>query len=432
MGESLREKTRVLVFPCGSEIGLEIHRALCFSAHVSLVGASSVASSHGPLVFREYVGGLPFVDAPDFVEALNRIVLDRRIDLLFPAHDSVVLRLAESEGKLACPVIGSPLETCAVCRSKRAAYKRLSGVVRVPRLWEQNERDLPYPVFVKPDAGQGAQGAMRIESRAALDAALGRDPSLIILEYLPGAEYTVDCFTDRHGALRFAGARERLRTQGGISVDTRPVSDPIFREWAERIHGALSFRGPWFFQAKRDAAGELALLEAAPRVSGGMGLYRNLGVNLPLLAVYDRLDLDVEIACNTFPIEMDRALCNRFLAPIEYDDVYIDLDDTLIIDGEVNALLAAFIFQCRNRGIRVHLVSRHAGDLGATLGQYRLAGLFDSIVPVGALADKSAHIAEKKAIFIDDSFAERKRVQEALGIPVFAPDAIECLLDWRR
>jgi len=432
VGELLREKTRVLVFPCGSEIGLEIHRALCFSSHVSLVGASSVVSSHGPLVFREYVDSLPFVDAPDFIEALNRIIRDWQIHLVFPAHDSVVLRLAESEDKLACPVIGSPWGTCAVCRSKTSTYERLANVVRTPRIWDRNEQNLPFPIFVKPDAGQGSQGAMRVESRAELEAAIGRDPSLIVLEYLPGAEYTVDCFTDRHGVLRFAGARERVRTQGGISMDTRPVFDPVFREWAERIHGALLFRGPWFFQVKQASNGELALLEAAPRVSGGMGLYRNLGVNLPLLGVYDRLEIDVEIACNTFPIEMDRALYNRFLTPIEYDDVYIDFDDTLVIDGEVNPLLAAFIFQCRNRGIRIHLVSRHAGDLGATLRHYRLAGLFDSIVPVGALASKSAHIAGKKAIFIDDSFAERKRVHEALGIPVFAPDAIECLLDWRR
>jgi hypothetical protein len=37
----------------------------------------------------------------------------------------------------------------------------------------------------------------------------------------------------------------------------------------------------------------------------------------------------------------------------------------------------------------------------------------------------------REAIFIDDSFAERRQVQEALGIPTFAVDALECLLDWR-
>ena len=36
----------VLVFPCGSEIGLEVHNALKYDKHINLVGLSSV-SSHG-------------------------------------------------------------------------------------------------------------------------------------------------------------------------------------------------------------------------------------------------------------------------------------------------------------------------------------------------------------------------------------------------
>ena len=46
---------RVLVFPCGTEIGLEIHRALCRSAHVEVFGANSLEPSHGPHVFRNYL-----------------------------------------------------------------------------------------------------------------------------------------------------------------------------------------------------------------------------------------------------------------------------------------------------------------------------------------------------------------------------------------
>ncbi len=432
MSEVARDKTRVLVFPCGSEIGLEIHRALCYCVHVSLVGASSVVSNHGRLVFRDYVDGLPYVDAPDFIASLNRVIEDQRIGLVYPAHDSVVLRLAEAEAELACPVIGSPRATCTICRRKRATYERLYGVVRTPIVWEHDDPEIPFPAFVKPNVGQGSRGAFAVRSRDELAAAILGDASVLVLEYLPGDEYTVDCFTDRHGALRFVGARERVRTLDGISAHTRPVRDVVFETWARHIHETLAFRGAWFFQVKRAADGELVLLEAAPRVSGGMGLYRNLGVNLPLLSVYDRLGMDIAIEPGAFPLEMDRALCNRFANAFDYSDVYIDLDDTLIVEGGVNSLLVAFIFQCRNRGIGVHVVSRHAGDLGETLRRHRLEGLFDSVVAVDALACKSVHIAGSKAIFIDDSFAERKRVHDALGIPVFAPDAIECLLDWRR
>lgn len=49
----------ILVFPCGSEIALELHRSLKFSRHITLFGANSV-DDHGKFVFENYIGGLPF------------------------------------------------------------------------------------------------------------------------------------------------------------------------------------------------------------------------------------------------------------------------------------------------------------------------------------------------------------------------------------
>ena len=41
------------------------------------------------------------------------------------------------------------------------------------------------------------------------------------------------------------------------------------------------------------------------------------------------------------------------------------------------------------------------------------------------------YVKEHNAIFIDDSFAERKKVREATGVPVFGVDMVESLLDWK-
>lgn len=419
------------MFPCGSEIGLEIHRALSFSTHVELVGASSVASNHGKYVFRHYVEGLPFVDAPEFVTELNRVVSTYDIDFVFPAHDSVALKLAQHAANLACDVIGSPAATCAVCRSKAATYAALGSAVPTPKVFDRADRHLPFPVFLKPEVGQGSHGVHVAHSSDELRFYLETVPSLLILEYLPGEEYTVDCLTDRHGALRFAGPRQRVRTVNGISVDTRPVQGEEFGTLARRINETLRFRGPWFFQVKRRAEGELVLLEVAPRVSGGMGLYRNAGVNIPLLSVFDRMGLDVAVLHNDYALEMDRALFSRFRLDLEYEHVYIDLDDTLLFRGRVNVPAVAFVYQCRNRGVLVHLVSRHEGDIEQTLRDHGLAGLFDSVVSLDRLTCKSECVEAERAIFIDDSFAERKRVHDALGIPTFGVDAIESLMDWR-
>jgi hypothetical protein len=419
---------RVLVFPCGSEIGLEIQRALRFSIHFELIGASSVRSNHGKYVYERYIEGLPFVDAPEFVDALNRILDEHEVHFIFPAHDSVVLALAECKEQLHARYVGSPAETCRICRSKCKTYQALSGRVRVPRLFRIGEAPPEYPVFLKPDVGQGSKGVLVAHSQEEIAFYLRQDPSLLILEHLPGPEYTIDCFTDRFGVLRFAGARERTRIMNGISVDTSPVEGEEYRRIAEIINSILRFRGAWFFQLKRAAGGELALLEIAPRISGSMALYRNLGINYEVLALFDLMERNIEVVQNTYPIRMDRALVSRFCLGLDYRNVYIDLDDTVIHNGQVNPLAAAFLYQCRNRGVRLHLLSRHGGDILTTLHRFAIAQLFDTIVPVPHTACKSDYIREEAAIFIDDSFAERRRVHERLGIPTFAADALESLV----
>lgn len=425
---------RVLVFPCGSEIGLEAHRSLAYSRHVELVGGSSV-EDHGEFVYADYVGGLPQVTDPGFAAAIEDVVTRRGIDLVLPAHDSVVLELARAHeaGRLSCPVLTSPLATCEIARSKGATYRHLADVVPTPRVFARagDVREADFPVFLKPDVGQGSKGVALATGRAELEAHLDRDPTLLILQHLPGPEYTVDCFTDRHGVLRYAAGRTRTRVSNGISVRSEPVIDDRFQTLATAINDALEFRGVWFFQVKEDATGSLALLEVAPRVAGTMGVSRAMGVNLPLLAVFDRNDVDVSVQPNPHLVEVDRALESRYRHSLDFTDVYIDLDDCLLIDGTVNALAVAFLHECLNRGKRIHLVTRHARDLDETLSRHRLAGLFDSVHHLTHGEPKASVIAAGAALFIDDSFAERRAVHEAHGIPVFDPAMIDTLLHWQ-
>ncbi len=420
--------TRVLVFPCGTEIGLELHRALGRCRHVALYGASSVFSNHGRYLYDPYWDGFPFITDPACIPALNALIEAHEIDLLYPAHDDVVTALADNP-TLQCPMIGSPASTTTTCRSKRKTYAHLRGLVPVPQEFHPAE-SYPLPVFLKPEAGQGSHGVMLAHSRAQVEAMRERDPSLMLLEYLPGAEYTVDCFTDATGTLRFAGPRERLRILNGISVHSKPLLSPELEKFAYIINEALPLRGAWFFQMKRNRSGALTLLEVAPRVGGGMGLFRAVGVNLPLLSVYDALGMSVRVDAQDFAVDMDRALHASFRLGITYEHVYIDFDDTLSCGGLPSPLAAAFLAQCRVRGVKVHVLSRHAGNLEAALAASGLRGLVDSVMHIADNSPKSAHVRKEAAIFIDDSFAERAEVRAALGIPVFGVDALDVLMDW--
>ena len=103
--------------------------------------------------------------------------------------------------------------------AQRATYERFAGILRVPAMHAPEDEDLRFPLFLKPDVGQGSKGTHLARTREELAFYLARDGSLLVLEHLPGDEYTVDCFTDRHGALRFVGGRERIRTSNGIQPD---------------------------------------------------------------------------------------------------------------------------------------------------------------------------------------------------------------------
>ncbi|MCS6990511.1 MAG: ATP-grasp domain-containing protein [Chitinophagales bacterium] len=422
---------RVLVFPCGTEIGLEIHRSLAYSRHFSVWGASS-ADDHGRMVYRNYVGGLPYVDAPDFLEALERCIQQYRIDFVYPAHDAVVLKLATHVSELSATVVASDAVTCRICRNKRDTYNFFRNVVAVPNIFDTPDQ-ATYPVFLKPAVGQGSRGALRADSLLQAAAALERDPSLLLLEYLPGEEYTVDCFTDRHGQLRFAGVRIRQRISSGISVRSKVVADAQLQQMARQINEKLHLRGAWFFQVRRRADGEPVLMEIAPRIAGTMGLYRALGVNFVLLTLFDRLDLEVQITA--LPVEglVERALIARYDLPVTYSVVYVDFDDCLMLGNGVNTELIRFLYQARNNGKRLVLLTRHRQDIRQALKTVAISeDLFDQIVVVAEQQHKSDYIKERDAIFIDDSFAERQRVQEVCGIATFAPDAVEALIDWRR
>lgn len=415
----------VLVFPCGSEIGLELHRSLCHSAHFRLFGASSVPD-HGRFAYARYLPISAMVNDPDFEDLFNGLLLANAIDYVFPAHDSVTVKLAamQDAGRLRATAIVPGYEVAAVCRSKKATYRLLSDVVKTPVVYKQEDFEIAeYPLFGKPDVGQGSRGAVFLPDWRSANEKVRREPNTVVMEYLPGREYTVDCFTDGAGHLLFLSGRTRERIANGIAVSCRLAGHPEFVSIGNAINDRLGMRGGWFFQVRENAVGEAVLLEVSPRIAGSSGLQRVRGVNLGLLSLYDRMGLKVSVmvAEGLEGVESDRSLCESYSVKYRYQAAYVDYDDTLFHpDRGVNGDVVKFIFQCRNRGIRVVLLSRHLGDLDAALSRNRLKELFDEVVHIrDNERSKADFITEPEAVLIDDSFTERRDVGERLGIPTF-------------
>ena len=127
----------------------------------------------------------------------------------------------------------------------------------------------------------------------------------------------------------------------------------------------------------------------------------------------------------------------RYARNVEYSttwdfplrSVYLDLDDTLVLpDGRLNHRLVGVLFGLKvNRQARMVLITRHAREVDQTLGRLGLSALFDEVHHLRAGEPKSAFIEPEGAVFVDDSFSERREVWRTWKIPTFPVEALALL-----
>jgi carbamoyl-phosphate synthase large subunit len=373
----------VLIYPCGTDEGLELNKALGQMIHYRLFGLGQHNTDQGEYIYLNYIGSLD-PDQTNIIEQLSNIVNKFEIDFIYPASFEALLILSKFRVIDRAEVVAPSYETCAACCSKQAMTALLQEYVDV----------------VDQSSGHA------------------------------GSEYTAICLTDRHGTLKFIRPVEESSSIIRESdLDEQKVH--LMHQMAQMIGDKLQLQGPWIFRFTVSDEENMLLIDVTPGFSTIMDFYRNKGVNLATLSLFDRMGHDIEIRDRELSIEATILPTKRYRIDYEYDDVYVDLDDTVLVNNRVNPLLIAFLYQCRNLGKKIHLITKHRHDLSETLEKHKIHALFDNIIWLKSFDQKSLHMKSERAIFIDDAFSERKQVSERLGIPTFEVSAVESLMDWR-
>jgi carbamoyl-phosphate synthase large subunit len=117
-------------------------------------------------------------------------------------------------------------------------------------------------------------------------------PPLIVTEYLPGEEYSIDCLA-KNGKAILIVPRLRQKMINGISVQGQFVQDEEIIRYCTQIIELIGLHGNIGIQLKRSKDGKPLLLEINPRVQGTIVSALGAGVNLPLLAVKQELGLPI-------------------------------------------------------------------------------------------------------------------------------------------
>lgn len=280
----------VLVTGAGGASGLYTIKTLKETTGVRVIGADASPHSAGLYLADRGVVLPKASDHEGFLRAVRALAIEESIDTIIPNVDEELPLFAENRYVNGARAVVSPLDTILICGDKWEMLRKLAGVVPCPCTMTANRTDeLPeWPIHIKPRISRGSRNIYLAADQTELDFYLhllvkrGFAPETLLLqEFLPGMEYTVDALFGLQGELVVAVPRERVRTSGGLSHTGRTVRHPDLLEYTRLIGERLRFEGPINLQFREDGPGVPKLLEINPRFSGGLPIIVAAGANTP-------------------------------------------------------------------------------------------------------------------------------------------------------
>ena len=318
----------ILMTGAGAPGAPGIMQCLLKDPAVKLTVADADADATGRWLHHDFVQ-IPKAGDENFVAELLRICRSLNIRLIFPLVTKELFVFSANKKRFEeanVRVLVSPETAIGIANNKSACHLFLKEknipvplfhIVRTAEEFIHAAFELGHPqqsFCFKPSVSNGSRGfrivsdsinetdqlfhykpyntyityahALKILSSQAF-------PELLVTEYLPGEEYSVDCLADRGKAV-LAVPRLRKKMVNGISVQGEFVKDESIMEYCSKIIEATGLHGNIGIQVKRSGGGQPLLVEINPRVQGTIVAGLGAGINLPLLAVKQELEHPVD------------------------------------------------------------------------------------------------------------------------------------------
>lgn len=300
-------------------------------------------NAYGKSLANEFIS-MPQSNSSDYTDSVIKAALNHHCSVILPITTAELYPLSLNKQKLeenGLHIAISDYQSLNIANNKARLYSYLTEeqlpCVHFRSVKNKKELatallDLGFPtnpLVMKPAEGNGSRGFKIIQtldvvkneffhSKAgsllispeslALELPDVFPGEMLICEYLPGTEYSVDLLVN-HGKILTSAIRIREKTVSGISVKGSFVVDKKIQEMCHSITQKLNLHGPIGMQFKRDIHEEAKILEINPRLQGAVSTARFVGINFPLLSV--KLALG-EIMENTLSENTKEASFSRF------------------------------------------------------------------------------------------------------------------------
>jgi carbamoyl-phosphate synthase large subunit len=241
---------------------------------------------------------LPPISDPQFFDRALEVIEREHISLILPTSGFDILVYSQRKEELerrGVTVIVSDYPAVEHCVDKWKFHQLTQERFPLPRTTLDPQLGVEFPCFVKPIRGKGSRGIALCRTAEDLAEQLQLRDDLLIQEYLPGEEFSIDVLSDLQGNALVAVPRVRLATKEGISVKGRVFHDARIQQVCMDLARFLGLKGPSCMQMKRAANGEVKFLEVNPRMGGGTIFATLAGINFAQLQVELAAGKTVEI-----------------------------------------------------------------------------------------------------------------------------------------
>ena len=243
---------------------------------------SDVLSAGLYLSDKRYV--VPLANDPSFFQEAMKIIEKEQIKIILPTSGFDIVPYSKNKEALEdndIVVVMSDYEVIESCLNKEKFYYTLKNKFNLPYTTADISKMGSFPCITKPIFGKGSKNVFICNDENELNRILSKYNDMIIQEYLPGKEYTIDVLSDLDGNALIAIPRERIEVKAGISFKGKIILDETLQEECLNIAEHIGIKGPSCMQMKCDKEGVPKLTEVNPRMGGGTIMTTYAGGKFP-------------------------------------------------------------------------------------------------------------------------------------------------------
>ena len=278
------DKQNVLIPGAGGAAGIGAIKSLRMCKFKGKIVSTDADVLSAGIYLADKGSVMPLANDPLFFQEAMKIIGKEQVNIILPTSGFDIVPYSKNKEALEdndIVVAMSDYEVIKICLNKEKFYYKLKNKFNLPYTTADISKMGSFPCIAKPIFGKGSKNVFICHDENELNRILSKYDDMIIQEYLPGKEYTIDVISDFDGTALVAIPRERIEVKAGISFKGKIVLDKTLQEECLNTAEYLGIKGPSCMQMKYDAKGMPKLTEVNPRMGGGTIMTTYAGVNFP-------------------------------------------------------------------------------------------------------------------------------------------------------